>query len=307
MKHVLIFGISGFVGTYLAEEFHRAGYAVSGCDVVCMQAMPDYVTFAQCDLMDAVRIAALCGEVGPTHIVNLAAISSVSLSWKIPQTTVATNVIGSLNILEAARQCQIVPRILFIGSSEEYAGSDQPIREDFPLDAGNPYGLSKAMQERFAGIYQKQYGMHIYRVRAFNHTGVGQQPTFVIPSWCAQIAEIVKSGEPGVLRVGNLDVIRDFSHVKDIARAYRMVVESDDDKTVYNVGSGVAYRLKEILGYILSKANQPVTVQIEPSYLRQDDFTAIRCDHSRITEKLGWIPELTVFHAIDEILLRLLR
>ena len=150
-------------------------------------------------------------------------------------------------ILEAARKQPRMPKVLLIGSSEEYAPSDEPLSETSPLDANSPYGVSKVMQERFASLYRARYGMKVYCVRPFNHTGVGQRETFVIPSWCKQAAEISRSGKPGVMRVGNLDVKRDFSDVRDIVRAYRMILESEDCETIYNVGSGKAIALRELL------------------------------------------------------------
>lgn len=181
-RSVLIFGVSGFVGRYLADEFYTNGYEVCGNDLLRGEMLPEYVDFYECDLLDSERVSELIAETKPTHIVNLAAVSSVGLSWKIPQKTVAVNVGGTLNILEAAKKCEAVPKILLIGSSEEYEISDKPLSEASPLNANNPYGISKMMQEQFSEIYIKRFGMKIYRVRAFNHTGVGQPASFVIPS-----------------------------------------------------------------------------------------------------------------------------
>mgnify|MGYP000705487980 CR=1 FL=1 len=300
-KRVLIFGIGGFVGSYVADEFHRADYEVFGCDLLETSILPAYVQYLVCNLMDVAKVEALCKRVEPTHIVNLAAISSVGHSWKIPQKTVAVNVEGALNILDAAHKCVNTPRILLIGSSEEYAHSDTPIKESYPLDASNPYGLSKILQERFVDIYRDRYGMKIYYVRSFNHTGIGQSTSFVIPNWCIQTLDIMYSRQPGVLSVGNLDVKRDFSHVKDVVRAYRMVIESEDDKTVYNIGSGIAYELRDILQYIIAKSPQKIQVHVDDKFIRANDYSVIQCNHDLITERLGWSPRWTILNAIDDI------
>lgn len=297
-KKVLIFGISGFVGSYLAEEFNSHGYEVYGSDIARSEKIREYVNFSECDILDGRKVSELINSVKPTHIVDLAAISSVGLSWKIPQKTVAVNVEGTLNILEAAKE--ISPRILLIGSSEEYAVSDEPISESTPLNANNPYGISKIMQEEFSKIYRERYGMKIFYVRAFNHTGVGQSDSFVLPSFCKQVAEIGKSGKPGVIKVGNLSAKRDFSHVKDIVRAYRTVIESDDCETVYNIGSGMAHGLDDILNYILKFSRQNISVEIDPERFRPVDTPIICCDNSLIREKLGWTSELSVFDALRE-------
>ena len=298
MKKVLIFGIGGFVGRYLSEEFKKNGYEVAGSDVRRTDSIPEYVSFTAADLLDGDAVKALVADVSPDMIVNLAAVSSVGLSWKIPQPTVSVNVVGALNVLEAARALDHKPRVMFIGSSEEYQASDSPMDESTPLDANNPYGISKVTQERFARLYRSQYGMKVYCVRPFNHTGVGQRDSFVLPSFCKQAAAITKSGAPGVIHVGNLAARRDFSDVRDIVRAYRMIIESDESDTIYNVGSGQAYGLDELLNYIVSLSPQKIDVQVDPERVRPIDTPLICCDHSLITERLGWKPEYTIFDTL---------
>lgn len=302
MGKVLIFGIGGFVGHYLAEEFHNAGYEVYGSDKVKTPSVQDYVIFNVAELMDTDSIGTLVQKMAPDMIINLAAISSVGASWGIPQTTMMVNVVGALNIMEAAKNCRTSPKVMFIGSSEEYVTISEPISEKTELDASNPYGISKVTQERFAKLYRDRYGMKIYCVRPFNHTGVGQRDSFVLPSFCKQVAEIEKSGKPGVIKVGNLTVQRDFSHVKDIVRAYRLIIESDNCEAVYNVGSGKAYPLKEILDYIVGLSSQKIEVEVDPERFRPSDQPVICCDHKLITKELGWKPEFTVFDALREML-----
>lgn len=238
MKKILIFGVGGFVGQYLTKEFMDNRYQVIGSDKVNNGTLPETVKFIEADLLNAEAVLQIFKDEEPDMVVNLAGISSVSASWAIPQTTISVNVIGALNIMEAAIKSEKKPKLMFIGSSEEYIISDYPMNEDRPLNASNPYGISKVMQEQFAQMYRKNYGLKIYCVRPFNHTGVGQRDSFVLPSFCKQVAEIEKSGKPGVIKVGNITVKRDFSHVKDIVRAYRMIIESDDSNLIYNVGSG---------------------------------------------------------------------
>lgn len=302
MKKVLIFGIGGFVGRYLAEEFYNAGYEIYGSDKVKTPSVQDYVIFDVAELMDTESIGTLVQKVAPDMIINLAAISSVGASWGIPQTTMMVNVVGALNIMEAAKNCSTSPKVMFIGSSEEYVTISEPISEKTELDASNPYGISKVTQERFAKLYRDRYGMKIYCVRPFNHAGVGQTDSFVLPSFCKQVAEIEKLGKPGVIKVGNLTVQRDFSHVKDIVRAYRLIIESDNCEVVYNVGSGKAYSLKEILDYIVGLSSQKIEVEVDPERFRPSDQPVICCDHKLITKELGWKPEFTVFDALREML-----
>lgn len=301
MKKVLIFGVSGFVGRYLAEEFLSNDYLVIGSDQGKNSSLPKEVTYIPADILDEQAINEIIQNVHPDIAVNLAAISSVGASWSIPQATITVNVIGALNILEATRKFNPNCKVLFIGSSEEYVISKYPMSEDRELDATNPYGISKVMQEQFAKMYRDYYKMNVYCVRAFNHTGIGQKESFVLPSWCKQVAKIDKSGKPGTIKVGNLTVQRDFSHVKDIVRAYRLVVESDECDIVYNIGSGKAYKLEEMLKYIISLCNQKISVEIDKDRFRPSDQPVICCDHSLITNQLGWEPEFTVFDALKEL------
>lgn len=300
MSRVLIFGAGGFVGSYLCKEFLNNGYKVSGTDKGEGSALPSEVDFYRTDLMQANEVEKLIGQIQPDIIVNLAAISSVGASWNMPQTTMAINVIGALNIMEAARKSEQKPRILFVGSSEEYVISENSLDENTQLNANNPYGISKVTQEQFAKLYREQYGLKIYCVRPFNHTGIGQRDSFVLPSFCKQVAEIDKSGKDGKIQVGNLKVKRDFSHVKDVVRAYRMIVESDNCNQIYNVGSGNAYSLEDMLTYIIGLSNQNIEIEVDQNRIRPTDQPVICCDRSLIGKELGWEPQYNVYDALKE-------
>ena len=300
MSRVLIFGAGGFVGSYLCKEFLNNGYKVSGTDKGEGSALPSEVDFYKTDLMQADEVKKLIGQIQPDIIVNLAAISSVGASWNMPQTTMAINVIGALNIMEAARKSEQKPRILFVGSSEEYVISENPLDENTQLNANNPYGISKVKQEQLGKLYREQYGLKIYCVRPFNHTGIGQRDTFVLPSFCKQVAEIDKSGKDGKIQVGNLKVKRDFSHVKDVVRAYRMIVESDNCNQIYNVGSGNAYSLEDMLTYIIGLSDQNIEIEVDQNRIRPTDQPVICCDRSLIGKELGWEPQYNVYDALRE-------
>ena len=300
MSRVLIFGAGGFVGSYLCKEFLNNGYKVSGTDKGEGSALPSEVDFYRTALMQANEVEKLIDQIQPDIIVNLAAISSVGASWNMPQTTMAINVIGALNIMEAARKSEQKPRILFVGSSEEYVISENPLDENTQLNANNPYGISKVTQEQFAKLYREQYGLKIYCVRPFNHTGIRQRDFFVLPSFCKQVAEIDKSGKDGKIQVGNLKVKRDFSHVKDVVRAYRMIVESDNCNQIYNVGSGNAYSLEDMLTYIIGLSNQHIEIEVDQNRIRPTDQPVICCDRSLIGKELGWEPQYNVYDALKE-------
>jgi GDP-4-dehydro-6-deoxy-D-mannose reductase len=297
IKSVLIFGASGFVGKYLFEELQANGYTVYGSDISQPRSHIPFEKFFSADILNGKAITDIVQSVKPKFIINLAAISSVSQSWKIPGKTIAVNVEGTINVLEAGRTLAHQPNTLLIGSSEEYAPSDKPLSEDTPLDATNPYGISKVMQEKICDLYRSQYSMKISQVRAFNHTGVGQSDSFVIPSLCKKICE---ANDGDIVYIGNLNVKRDFSHVEDIVRAYRMIIESEEE-TVFNVGSEQVYSLSDIFDYIIRTSGKSVRMVVDHALLRQVDTPVIQSDCSKIRSKLGWQPKKNVYNAIDEL------
>lgn len=296
-KSILIFGVSGFVGRYLSEEFYENGYNVIGSDFKKSETVPEYVSFFECDILDFEAVRNLIKRTKPSYIINLAAISNIAVSWKEPQKTMAVNVNGTLNILESVKELSMSIRILLVGSSEEYEFSDKPISETEKLNANNPYGISKSVAENFANIYRQRFGMQIYCVRAFNHIGVGQSSNFVIPSWCKQAAGI---DHAGTIFVGNLEVSRDFTDVRDVVRAYRMIVELGKD-SIYNVGSGNAVSLKEILNYIVHLCEKSVSIEIDETLFRPSDNPVVCCNNQKIKNELGWEPKHNIFETIKEI------
>lgn len=301
MKKALIFGIGGFVGPYLAKELMDNNYKVYGTYTIDSTNAFSYEGYYKCNILDKENVRKIIEEVQPTHIINLAAISSVGQSWKIPDVTMQVNVNGTLNIFEGCLSSNIKPKILLIGSSEEYIPSDKPINEETEINANNPYGISKVAQEQFAKIYREKYSWDIFCVRAFNHIGIGQRDTFVIPSWCKQVAEIEKGIKEPKLTVGNINVSRDFTDVRDIVNAYRLVLESKNPNEVYNVGQGKAFLLSNILNYIISLSSKDIKIEISQDLIRPNDNSVICCDNSKIKGFLNWYPKYGILDTIKEI------
>lgn len=299
MKKVLIFGYSGFVGPYLAEEFLKDNYEVFGSDIIEPSKVLN-VSFSKSNILDFESVNKLINDIKPDVIANLAAISSVEQSWKNPQLTMSINVVGALNILESIKNMDVKPRVLFVGSSEEYQISGKPLNEKSKIDASNPYGLSKISQEEFANMYRERFGIKVFCVRAFNHTGIGQKDSFVLPSFCKQVAEIEKTKKPGKIFVGNLSAKRDFSDVRDVTNAYKKIVESDDTQIVYNVGSGKAYSIKELLDFIISLSTQKIDVIVDPIKLRPIDNPYICADPTLLISKLNWSQKHNIKDTLKE-------
>jgi len=230
-------------------------------------------------------VEALIEGAKPDAIVNLAAISSVGASWKCPADTISVNVNGTLNLLEAIRKHAPHAKTLLIGSAEEYAipEGNKALKETDPLEASNPYGISKIAQENFAQLYRKKYGMQIVCTRSFNHTGVGQTTTFALPSFVKQVAEIDKSGKPGKILVGNLSAWRDFSDVEDVVHVYRMLLENENEFDTYNVGSGIANRIEDLLKDVILKFTPAeIEIVVDPEKVRPVETPYLCADNTRI-------------------------
>ncbi|MCI5600242.1 MAG: GDP-mannose 4,6-dehydratase [Hallerella porci] len=270
MPRTLVIGASGFVGGYLVRELESAGHSVFQANY------PEYDLLNPSAMENAVKQAA------PDYVVNLAAISSVGESWKNPVQTLDVNVKGTLHLLDAIQQFAPHAKTLLIGSAEEYAPKNSPLSETDPLEASNPYGISKIAQENFAELYRKKFGMKIVCTRSFNHTGIGQTPTFALPSFCKQVAEIDKSGKPGKIFVGNLSAVRDFSDVSDVVHVYRELLENENEFTVYNVGSGISHSVEELLQTIIGFAQVKIEVVQDPAKMRPVDIPFLCADISRI-------------------------
>ena len=270
MPRTLVVGATGFVGGYLVRELESAGHSV-------VQA-----NFPEFNLLNLEQVEKTVRDAAPDYVVNLAAVSSVGQSWKDPLMTVDVNIKGSLHLLDSIQKFAPKAKTLLIGSAEEYAPKDSPLKETDALEASNPYGITKVAQENFANLYRKKFGMQIVCTRSFNHTGVGQLLSFALPSFCKQVADMDRSGKPGKIYVGNLSAFRDFSDVEDVVHVYRMLLETENNYTVYNVGSGKAHSMRELLQMIIDLAKVQIEVVQDPEKMRPVDIPYLCADNSRV-------------------------
>ena len=290
----LITGSEGFVGKYLRAELEAHGYDVTGLDLA-----PGEKTVAV-NLLEAEKVDALLKELQPEVIFHLAGQANVGLSWKKPAMTMEINLVAAVNLMEAVRKHCPRCAIVLVGSSDEYGNlkeKGQLVSEETPLQPMTPYAISKIAQEQTGQAYAKAYGMKICMTRSFNHGGAGQKPGFMIPDFAQGIVK-AERGEADAVCVGNLSSKRDFTHVKDIVRAYRLIAEKGKAGEIYNVGSGKTYSAQEVLDRLIVLAKAPVAVKQDPARMRPSDTPVICCDHSKLTRDTGWEPEIP----LDEIL-----
>ena len=301
----LIIGAAGFVGGYLIRELGSAGWEVHA---TCLpnEEIKEECHIHRLDIMKKDEISQILAETVPDVVYHLAAQSSVSVSWKRPQLTAEINVVGTINVLEALREAEKKDtRVLLIGSGEEYGYIREgacPLSESEPLNPGNIYAATKACQGMIGEIYARAYKMDIVMVRAFNHSGPRQSEIFVISDFCKQIAEIEKGIREPVISVGNLSAKRDFTDVRDVVRAYRLLGEKGRSGAVYNIGRGKAVSVQFILDTALSFAKCAIEVRQDPARMRASDIPLIEPDVSRILEDTGWRAEISMEQTIEDTL-----
>jgi GDP-4-dehydro-6-deoxy-D-mannose reductase len=293
----LITGSSGFVGQHLATELCSHDYTVYEMDIV-----GDDVS-AYVDILDSRAVVEHISTIKPDRIYHLAAQPSVPISWKHPQKTFELNVIGTLNILEAMRNTAGSCRIIIVGSSDQYGvtGAEESISEDRAMQPRNPYAASKTAQEEIARVYAEAYSLDICYTHSFNHSGPGQKPGFLIPDLCKGIVQIER-GEIDSLKHGNLEAVRDFTDVRDVVRAYRLIGERGISGEVYNVGSGTGRKAQEILDILLGMAEIEIPVRQDSGRIRASDTPILTCDNSKLRKHTGWAPEIPIEETLKDTL-----
>jgi GDP-4-dehydro-6-deoxy-D-mannose reductase len=291
---VLITGASGLAGGYLARACHEAGEEVLG---VSRRGTvpPDAGTGRALDLCDAPAVRDVVASFAPEVVYHLAALSSVGRSWSAPAQTMRENVGAAVNLLEAL--CLDAPsaRVLWVSSCEVYGvPTSLPIPEDAPLMPPSPYAVSKAAGDQLAGIYADAYGLSIVRARPFSHAGPGQRPTFLLSSVARQLVSARRAGVARVtVRTGNENTRRDFTDVRDVVRAYRLLVTDGAPGAVYNVSTGRSVSTAEQVALAASLV-APLEVEhvVDPAQVRAQEIPDLRGSPARLHEATGWAPEI---------------
>jgi len=304
MKAIII-SAAGFVGGYLADKLTENNYEVIATKLPNETLQSNNCTVIDLDVLEEKDISAVLEKTRPDVIFHLAALSSVALSWKKPALTIDINIKGAVNLLESVRNLNYKPKVLLIGSGEEYgkvSEEENPISELHRTYPANIYAASKTCQNMLGKIYADAYDLNVLMVRAFNHIGPGQSADFVVSDFCKQTAEIEKGIIKPIIHVGNLSAKRDFTDVRDIVRAYLGLSLNGKKGETYNIGSGKAIEIKKILDVIINNSTAEIKIEIDESKYRPIDVPVIEADISKIASCTGWKPEIDLNTTIKDTL-----
>jgi len=307
---IVITGASGFVGSYLIHELRTASTEKDNIfglanDEIIGKAAEELDGSALTDITNRDALRKYLVELNPDVICHLAAQSSVAVSLKEPCNTFQVNVMGTLNLLEIAlKNLDKHPVILLTGSADVYKSTPdgQPVTEENPFHPLNPYAVSKTAVDYLGEIYWKNYGLKTIRTRSFNHIGQGQSTAFVMPDFARQIARIEKDLQDPVMLVGNLNVRRDFTDVRDVVKAYNLLIKKGKPGDVYNVCSNCAVSIDSMLKMLLNLSSKTIEVRQDPGRMRPTDNPVLLGDNSKLVNLTGWKPEIPVEKTLEDLL-----
>ncbi|OGH37520.1 MAG: hypothetical protein A3B44_02915 [Candidatus Levybacteria bacterium RIFCSPLOWO2_01_FULL_38_21] len=312
MKNILITGISGFAGSFLAEYLvlqnkgKISGTYLEEQSLKNVEKIKTKIDLFKLNLIDEKKVLDIVRETKPDFIFHLAALTSPKASFDNPFETIKNNVRAQLNLLEAVRKLKYLnTRILIVSSAEVYGiveKKDLPIDEDTKLMPASPYAVSKITQDFLGLQYFLSHSLKIIRVRPFNHIGPRQSSHFVVASFAKKIAEIEKKKTEPILLTGNLESKRDFTDVRDMMQAYVLAIEKGKKGDVYNIGSGKSYTIFGILNKILSLSKTKIKVKLDKSLLRPSDNPDLLCNRTKFTNLTGWEPKIPIDKTLKDTL-----
>ena len=304
---VLITGAGGFVGKHLIREFLQHGHEPLAFDLALERRLPVTTPSFTGDILNAELLLRLVADTRPDACVHLSGISFVPEGWQHPARMLSVNVLGTIHLLEAFRKSAPGARILFISSAEVYGRQprNRPIREDELMNPDNPYAISKATADQLTLVYASRHGMHTMTARPVNHIGPGQSSQFVVPSFAEQLLSIARKQTSPVLKAGNLESSRDFTDVRDVVRAYRLLIENGKAGQAYNIASGHEASIQTILDQLCDIIGVRPTVETDATRYRPTESRP-KIAIGKIAEDVHWqadIPlEVTLRDVVNELI-----
>lgn len=298
----LVTGGAGFAGSHLIEHLLEGGTPVAAWSRLGGRPpaeAPPVVRWSAVDLLDRAAVREAVAALQPSVIYHCAGVAHVGNSWTDPAHPLRVNVVGTHHVLEAVREAGLACPVLVTGSALVYRRSSTPLAEDDALAPADPYGVSKLAQEALA---VRAGGVAVFVVRPFNHAGPRQSDAYVTSSFARQVAEIEAGRREPVLRVGNLEARRDITDVRDTVRAYPLVVSRGRVRRPYNVCSGQAYRVRDLLHALVGMSSTSIRIEVDPARLRPSDIPTLSGSRARIAEDTGWEPRIPIDRTLRDLL-----
>ncbi len=310
MPKALITGVMGFAGSHLVELLLAKDYQVAGLDYALDDAgniehIRERLELHACDLRDCTRLKEVVSQAKPDEVYHLAAIAHVPMSHRNVRLTFDVNLYGTLNLFEAVKEASSDVRLLYVGTASEYGmveKSEIPTSEGVPLRPVDPYGVSKASADLLAHQYHKSYGLHIVRVRPFNHIGPRQSPDYVVASLAKQIAEIEKGLKEPTITIGNVEARRDLTDVRDVVLADWLALDQGKAGEAYNICSEKAFSIREILEKLLSMTGEKIEIRQDPDRYRAADVQVLLGDCTKFRMLTGWRVERSIDQSLRDTL-----
>lgn len=300
----LLTGGTGFAGSHLVDRlrgrarllaWHRPGHPAPHSD--------DDVRWQPVDLLDGRAVVAALSAAAPSRIYHLAGAPQVDTSWRSAVPHLSANVLGTHNLLDAVRRVGRPCRILVVTSAQVYRlDSTEPVTERSPFRPDSPYGVSKLAQDELARLAVADDHLDVVIARPFNHAGPRQSPAFAVSSFAKQIADAERDLGPAEVRVGNLEVRRDIVDVRDVVGAYERLMEGAPSGRAFNIASGRAVRIGDLLDRLTARARRPIRVVVDPARFRPSDVPVITGDASRLRAELGWAPTIPIEQTLEDTL-----